>query len=74
LKSPEITAAATALQKHHTTANKDALIQALKDAIRTYKAGKGKLGAYTETKVPNLGGTDYSAYNAGIKDLEAELA
>jgi hypothetical protein len=79
MKSPEITAAATALQRHHTTANKDALIQALKDAIRTYKAGKPPIEDSsqmfsTPIKISNLGGTDYSAYNAGIKDLEAEMA
>ena len=79
MKSPEITAAAKALQNHHTTANKDALIQALKDAIRTYKAGKPPIEDSsqmfsTPKKISNLGGTDYSAYNAGIKDLEAEMA
>jgi hypothetical protein len=78
-KNQEIRNAATALQKHHTTANKDALIQALKDAIRRYKATRGQLPLDTYTgvrdkPVPNLGGTDYSAYNAGIKDLETEMA
>jgi hypothetical protein len=77
-KNQEIRNAATALQKHHTTANKDALIQALKDAIRRYKATRGQLPLDTYTgvrdkPVPNLGGTDYSAYNAGIKDLEVEM-
>jgi len=69
MKNPEITAAAKALRNHHTTANKDALIQALKDAIRKYKAHDMP----AETRL-NLGGTDYSAYNAGIKDLETEMA
>jgi hypothetical protein len=80
-KTQEIRDAATALQKHHTTANKDALIQALKDAIRKYKVQRSKgqlpLDTYTgvhDKPVPNLGGTDYSAYNAGINDLETEMA
>ena len=78
-KTQEIRDAATALQKHHTTANKDALIQALKDAIRKYKASKGLLSLDTYTgvrdkPVPNLGGTNYSAYNASIRNLETEMA
>ena len=78
-KTQEIRDAATALQMHHTTANKDALIQALKDAIRKYKASKGQLPLDTYTgvrdkPVPNLGGTNYSAYNAGINELETEMA
>jgi len=78
-KNQEIRDAATALQKHHTTANKDALIQALKDAIRRYKATRAQLPLDTYTgmhdkPVANLGGTDYSVYDAGINDLEIEMA
>jgi len=61
IKNDEIRNAATALQMHHTTANKDALIQALKDAIRRYK------GPITESK------TDYAPYNAQIEDLDKEM-
>lgn len=78
-KTQEIRDAVTALKKHHTTANKDVLIQALKDAIRKYKGVNSQLPLDTYTGVhdkaiPNLGGTDYSAYNVGIKDLETEMA
>jgi hypothetical protein len=61
IKNEEIRNAATALQMHHTTANKDALIQALKDAIRRYK------GTMSESK------TNYRPYNAQIQDLEEEM-
>ena len=61
IKNEEIRDAATALQMHHTTANKDALIQALKDAIRRYK------GIQTESK------TNYTPYNVQIQDLEEEM-
>lgn len=78
-KTQEIRDAATALQKQYTTANKDALIQALKDAIRKYKKSRGQLPLDTYTgmhdkPVPNLGGTDYSVYNSSIQDLETEMA
>jgi hypothetical protein len=78
-KNQEIRDAATALQMHHTTANKDALIQALKDAIRKYKAAKDMLPLNTyrgvnSKGVYNLGGTNYSSYDASIQELEKEMA
>ena len=61
IKNDKIRDAATALQMHHTTANKDALIQALKDAIREYKPNP-------TTK------TNYSSYNSIIRELNKEIA
>ena len=62
VKNDRIRNAATALQMHHTTANKDALIQALKDAIREYKPN------------PQSNKTNYRSYNSIIGELNTEMA